>query len=269
MGARKIYFSAKHLLLVTQAVSGGSKDKGETAVLEAAKKEPNLTESAYSTLRADLLACRLRPGEKLSIASLSTDLGVSLGAVREALARLTAEGLVIAETNRGFRAAPVSESELLDLTSARIEMESACLRRAIRNGDVTWESEIVAAHHLMSRIPERASDDTGRINEAWAEAHRDFHSALVAACDSPWRLRLREFLYDQTERYRQLSVPALRTERNLAAEHQALMEATLARDEDLACKLLAEHLNITAGRVRVLAEPAAEASETSMRGRSK
>ncbi len=238
-------------------------------MLEAAKKEPNLTESAYSSLRADLLACRLRPGEKLSIASLSTDLGVSLGAVREALARLTAEGLVIAETNRGFRAAPVSESELLDLTSARIEMESACLRRAIRNGDVTWESEIVAAHHLMSRIPERAADDTGRLNEAWAEAHRDFHSALVSACDSPWRLRLREFLYDQTERYRQLSVPALPTERNLATEHQALMEATLARDEEHACKLLAEHLNITAGRVRVLAEPSAENSKTQMRGRGK
>ena len=225
-------------------------------MLATVRKEQNLTEGAYSTLRADLLACRLPPGQKLSIASLATDLGVSLGAVREALSRLTAEGLVTASTNRGFRAAPVSESELMDLTSTRIEIESACMRRAIQLGGVDWEAQIVSAHHRMSRIPERATDDPRRINDVWAEAHRDFHAALVSACDSPWRIRLREFLYDQTERYRRLSVPALPEKRDLAAEHHALMDAALTRDEDLACRLLSEHLNITAWRVKALAHPA-------------
>lgn len=219
-----------------------------------AGNETNLTSTAYATLRADLLACRLRPNEKLNIAALSAQLGVSLGAVREALSRLTSEGLVTAETNRGFRVAAVSESDLLDLTSTRIELESACLRRAIRAGGVEWETGIVAAHHRLSRTPERITDDPARVSEDWADAHRDFHAALIAACGSPWRMRLRAFLFDQTERYRRLSVLAPRQERDLPAEHRAIMEATLARAEDQAVALLTDHLDATANRVRALVE---------------
>ncbi|MDH7796921.1 MULTISPECIES: FCD domain-containing protein [unclassified Beijerinckia] len=216
--------------------------------------EPNLTNAAYATLRGELLACRLRPNEKLNIAALSAQLGVSLGAVREALSRLTSEGLVTAETNRGFRVAGVSESDLLDLTSTRIELETACLRRAIRAGGVEWETQVVAAHHRLSRTPEREAGDLERVNEEWAVAHKEFHAALIAACESPWRMRLRDFLFDQTERYRRLSVLAPQQERDLPAEHRALMEATLARAEDTAVALLTAHLDATASRVRALVE---------------
>ena len=102
--------------------------------------------------------------------------------------------------------------------------------------------------------PERVSGDEHRISDVWAEAHKEFHSALVSACDSPWRLRLRSLLYDQTERYRRLSVPALPQERDIAAEHKELMEATLTRDDKLATKLITAHLNATTARVRALAE---------------
>jgi DNA-binding GntR family transcriptional regulator len=217
-------------------------------------RDTNLTEAAYVALRSDLLACRLPPGVKLNIAELSGQLSVSLGAVREALSRLTAEGLVIAEMNRGFRSAPVSETELLDLTSTRVEMEAGCLRRAILAGGVEWESRIVAAHHRVTRTPERAPGDEQRISDEWAAAHKEFHEALVSACDSPWRLRLRSLLYDQTERYRRLSAPASARERNLASEHLALMEAVLARNEPVAVALIASHLNVTTLRVQALAQ---------------
>lgn len=216
--------------------------------------ETNLTGAAYTTLRGDLLACRLRPDEKLNIAALAAQLGVSLGAVREALSRLTSEGLVTAEPNRGFRVAGVSEAELLDLTSTRIELETACLRRAIRAGSVEWETGIVAAHHRLSRTPERIAGDEARVSEDWAAAHKDFHVALIAACGSPWRMRLRAFLFDQTERYRRFSVLGPYHERDLPAEHRALMEATLARAEDTAVALLTAHLDATASRVRALVE---------------
>ncbi len=235
--------------------------------------EANLTEGAYATLRGDLLACRLRPGAKLNIGGLAAELEVSLGAVREALSRLTAEGFVTAETNRGYRVAPVSETELLDLTSTRIEVEVACLRRAMRAGGVEWETRIVAAHHRLARTPERVLGDENRITEDWAHAHKQFHAALVEACDSPWRLHLRGFLYDQTERYRRLSAPSLPQERDVAAEHRTLMEATLARDEERASDLLASHLNITALRVQALARMDQDVSESApqrsaMRNRS-
>src|SRR5215475_11483926 len=117
----------------------------------------NLTQGAYEDLRADLLSCRIPPGSRLKIQDLCTRHSVSLGAIREALSRLTSEGLVVAEPQRGFRAAPISAEDLKDLTCVRIQIESLCLRRAIELGDVDWESRLVAAFHRLSRTPERTS----------------------------------------------------------------------------------------------------------------
>ena len=211
----------------------------------------SLTRDAYERLRADLLACRLRPGARLKINELCQSLSVSLSAVREALARLTSEELVVAEPQRGFRVAPISADELRDLTSVRAQIEGLCLERAIAVGDVGWESQLVAAFHRLSRTPEREPDDPERMGEAWSAAHAAYHEALVGACDSPWLLRLRASLYAQSERYRRLSVPLAERARNLNREHQDLMEAALARDAGRTKALMAQHVELT---TRVLLE---------------
>ncbi|MGH6881992.1 GntR family transcriptional regulator [Hypericibacter sp.] len=205
----------------------------------------NLTQGAYEQLRADLLACRILPGSRLKIQELCTRLSVSLGAIREALSRLTSEGLVLAEPQRGFRAAPISQEDLQDLTRVRIEIEGLCLRRAIEVGDVDWEARLVAAFHRLSRMPERAAADPARTSDEWAEAHAGFHMALADGCDSPWLLKLRSQLYDQSERYRRLSVPLTTEKRNIGEEHQGIVDAALARDADKAVALLSAHLSAT------------------------
>ncbi|MFC5863218.1 GntR family transcriptional regulator [Acidicapsa dinghuensis] len=204
-----------------------------------------MTQGAYESLRADLLACRILPGNRLKIQDLCTRFSVSLGAVREALSRLTSEGLVIAEPQRGFRAAPISAADLTDLTMVRVEIETLCLRRAIAFGDVDWEARLVAAAHRLSRTPERDTNDPARSNEDWAEAHSAFHLALVDGCESPWLLHLHALLYAQSERYRRLSVPFAAKGRNVDEEHQAIVTATLARDAENATRLLAAHLEAT------------------------
>jgi DNA-binding GntR family transcriptional regulator len=205
----------------------------------------NLTQGAYEDLRADLLSCRILPGSRLKIQELCTRLSVSLGAIREALSRLTSEGLVVAEPQRGFRAAPISPEDLSDLTRVRIEIEALCLRRAIALGDVDWEARLVAAFHRLSRTPERAPSDPARSNDEWAAAHAAFHMALVEGCGSPWLLRLHSQLYDQSERYRRLSVSLARQTRNIGDEHQAIMEAALGRDADKAVALVTAHMTET------------------------
>ena len=206
----------------------------------------SLTQTAYERLRADVLSCRLRPNEQLKISALCEQLGVSLGAVREALSRLTSEGLVVAEPQRGFRVAPVSMADLKDLTRVRIQIESACLERSIACGDMNWETHLVAAFYRLSRTPERVNDgDAVRLGDTWGAVHNQFHQCLIAACDSPWLLRIRDQLYMQTERYRQISVPLQKVERDTNAEHQALMDAALARDFSKASELLARHLTTT------------------------
>ena len=204
----------------------------------------SLTQAVYERVRADVISCRLRTGEKILIGELCKTHAVSLGAVREALSRLTSEGLVIAEPQRGFRAAPISEADLRQLTEARIHVECLCLRRAVEVGDVAWEARLVAAFHALSRTPEREAD-TGDISEAWAQAHALYHAALVEACDNAWFLRMRAGLYTQAERYRRLSATVDRGDRDLGAEHRAIMDAALARDADGVVQTMRRHLAAT------------------------
>lgn len=217
------------------------------AARSAISKEPsaNLTQGTYEALRADLLACRILPGKRLKIQELCERFSVSLGAIREALSRLTSEGLVVAEPQRGFRAAPISAADLIDLTMARVEIDTICLRRAIATGDVNWEARLVAAAHRLARTPEYAPEDPARSNEDWVEAHAAFHLALIDGCNSSWLIHLHSLLYAQSERYRRLSVPFAARRRNVEKEHRGILNAAIARDAETATGLLSAHLEKT------------------------
>ncbi|AML52164.1 GntR family transcriptional regulator [Falsihalocynthiibacter arcticus] len=210
-----------------------------------AAKTQNLTAQAYEKVRSDILACRLRPGEKIKISDLVSALGFSLGAVREALSRLTSEGLVVAEPNKGYRVASITQSELEDLTKTRILIECRCLENAIENGDLKWETGIVSTQFELSRISLQDPDDPDRVNEDWAAAHNRFHTALVSACNSPWLLRIRETLFAQSERYRSVSVPLDSRKRDVTAEHKAIADAAIGRDKTAASIAMREHLELT------------------------
>ena len=112
---------------------------------KATKANTTLANAAYDRLRANLLSCRLAPGEPVKINELSFMLGTNPIAIREALSKLTSEGLVTSEAQKGFRAAPISAAQLRVLTRVRIEIECLCLKSAIANGDITWESGVVGA----------------------------------------------------------------------------------------------------------------------------
>lgn len=199
-------------------------------------------DQVFESLRADILSCRMAPGSKVRINEVAARLGVSLGAVREALSRMSAEGMTVAQAQKGYSVAPVSEDELLDLTATRVSIEQLCLRKAVERGDVDWETAIVATFHRLHRIPEYDPGDPTLLNEAWSLAHAAFHAALVAGGGSPSLLRIRAMLYAQTERYRRLSIPLRRTERNVVTEHGAMVDAALARDADGLCGLIDDHL---------------------------
>lgn len=213
----------------------------------------SLTEQTYFRIRDDILSCRHRPGTPLRINVLCEELGASLGAVREALSRLAAEGFIHAKAQKGFRVSPVSVKDLKDLTGTRIAIEGMCLRGAIELGGLEWETDIVAAFHRLSRLPEGHTIRETADIQAWNSAHELFHCALVSACQSKWLLRIRAMLFDQADRYRRLSAISLKVDRDAISEHRAIMEATLKRDADLACALMAEHLQHTADIVTELA----------------
>ena len=202
-------------------------------------------DQAYEALLAEILDCRLAPGAKITISDVAMRLGFSPGAVREALSRLAAEKWTVATAQKGYSVTPVSIEVLKDLTRTRIAIEQLCLRSAIAYGDVEWETSIVAAYHRLHRIPMLLAEASSRLSPAWAAAHTTFHTALASGCDSPWLLTLRATLYAQSERYRHLSVVLARENRDVDAEHAGILNACLARDADLACALIDEHLQRT------------------------
>jgi len=204
----------------------------------------SLTSLAFERLREDILGGRLAPSERLRIQALSERYEIGPTAIREALSRLTTDGLVQAEDQRGFTVSPVSHAELLDLTQTRIRVEQMALRMAVANGDVEWESRVLSSAHRLSRAETQPMN--AEALAAWAAAHRQFHEALVAGCGSPWLVRLCRLLYDQSERYRALSVrPAKKQKRDVGQEHRELAQAALARDADALCRLIEAHFRRT------------------------
>lgn len=203
------------------------------------------TARVYQALRADILAGRIAPGSRLGFAVLVDCYDCSVGAIREALQRLSEQELVVAEPKRGFRVVDISPDDLTDLTEARCEIEVLALRYAVDRGDLAWESAVVAAHHRLGRTPMYAPADPGRFNDEWVLAHAAFHQALLDGCTNRRILATASALRDSAELYRQWSAPQHDRKRDIAAEHKAILDAAVSRDADLACKLLTAHIQRT------------------------
>lgn len=196
-------------------------------------------------LRNDIVRGHMPPGERLVISALAESIGAGQTPIREALMRLVSEGLVTLEDQRGFSVAPVSRSDLLDLTAARAEIEALALREAIERGDDNWEAAVLGAYHRLQKA-HKLSDDGHSIDPDWEERHNHFHAMLVGACSNKVILQLRAQLYDRADRYRQLSTRYLKAPRDDLGEHEAIMNAALARNSAEAERLLKLHLHRTA-----------------------
>ncbi len=203
-------------------------------------------EAVFSRLRSDILTGRLQPGSKLPFSELCEHYEVSVGVLREALSRLLEQGLVRSAPQQGYFVTAISRSDLVHLTNARREIETLTLRRAIADGDTTWESEVLAAHHRLAQCPMTATDDPDRISEEWAALHRVFHETLLIGCGNPWLTDIASDLRASAELYRRWSVPQGHEHaRDIAGEHRAIMEATITRDAELASVLLERHISLT------------------------
>ncbi len=213
-------------------------------------------------MRADILSTRLLPGQKLHIARLAKQFSVSLAAVREALSRLVADGLVQASDQRGFRVSPVSLADLADVTQSRIDIEGLALRRSIERGDASWLAGVETSWESLRAVPYRYPDDPTQHYEEWVVRHRIFHRALVNACGSPWLLGFRDVLHEQSERYRRLSIRRQVDDapRDVEAEHAAIVKAVVGRDADAAVIALSKHFTITMEFVEFAAPRIAEVS---------
>lgn len=214
--------------------------------MKIAGKRTTRANETYQSLRTGILSGAIPAGSRMRTNELCERHQVSLGAVREALSQLLAQGLVVSEAHRGYTVSPVSTEDLMDLTRVRIEVENLCLTWAIQAGTLEWESNIIAALHRLSHT--RRLGDRSRPSAEWTDAHDKYHQALLATCGSPRLMLIRNQLYEQSERYRNLEL-SLPVNRNPETEHQRIAEAAIARDIHLATQRMRDHLTLTAANL--------------------
>jgi GntR family transcriptional regulator, carbon starvation induced regulator len=200
----------------------------------------------YALLRRDIVHNQLKAGEKLRVENLAERYRVGATPVREALNRLSAEGLVSQQDQRGFRVSPISKNDLLELTRTRCWVTEIVMREAIAHGGEAWEEGIFLAFRRLSRTPNLLPGDTPALNPAWEQQHHLFHDSLVAACPSRMLLDFYDRMFEAADRYRNLATGRRGVSgRDVQEEHRAIMEATIGRRTEDAIRLLNEHTERT------------------------
>jgi len=201
-----------------------------------------LRETVYEELRADMISCKLTPGTELREADLAARFEVSKSPVRDALMRLEREGLVITLPRQGYRVAPVSLTDMLDMFHLRAALERACVERII-----TYASDEQLLSLNSYREFNRENWDGG-----FVAYNRSFHRHLAELGNNP-RMRDQLFdLIDLMERAVQVSLSnATKGDTQvLVNEHCQIIDAIQDRSIKRAQKFAEQHVLAAGKRVR-------------------
>ncbi len=197
-------------------------------------------DTTHQQIRNDIIFGRLKPLERLRLDALKKRYNASVTTLREILNRLTSEGFVIAEGQKGFTVAPVSDEDLMEIADLRILLECHALEKSFAAGDVDWEGKVIAAHHKLSVMENRMMAGDGEVREQWKRFDWEFHHALIQACGSRALLETHGAIFDKYLRY-QMQTLTFRGE-VAALEHRELRDAALARDVEKAKTVLRKHI---------------------------
>lgn len=202
--------------------------------------EPLVQESTPSIiagkLRRAIAEGELAPGAQLGEAELARELGVSRGPLREAMQRLTQEGLLLSIRNRGLFVITMNDADIQDMYLARTAVEQAA---AARLADISPRE----AHRALSQTVEMmknaaAVGDT----DAMSSADLEFHEVLVELAGSPRLSRMHKTLLTETRMCLNALKSTYRSSDNRAAEHQNIADAIGEGDVGLVEKLLISHM---------------------------
>ncbi|UTW10132.1 GntR family transcriptional regulator [Marinobacterium rhizophilum] len=203
-------------------------------------------QTAYESLRNDIVAGSLGPGQKLKLSELRTRYGVSVNTLRETLMRLVSDGFVAFEDQKGFRVNPVSMSDLEELIELRVQLETLGLRKSMANSQnrMDWKSSLISAHYRLGCMEKLMMEDESAHARDWEKADRDFHMTIVANSGSKQLIRYHASILELFMRYQVLALKKrpFRGEA-VADEHQQLVTLMLDDQLDAATALLTEHIN--------------------------
>jgi DNA-binding GntR family transcriptional regulator len=201
----------------------------------------SIAESCYRRIRTDIIFGRLAPAQRLRLESLKDSYDTSVSTLREILNRLSSEGFVVAEGQRGFEVAPMSDADLKEIAALRLLLETHALEQSFAFGGMDWEAQLVSSHYKLARMEQiMASGDASRAEE-WKRYDWEFHQALISACGSRLLMETHATVFDKYLRYQMV---ALSYRGDVAEkEHKQLLDAALARNATAAKAILIKHID--------------------------
>jgi DNA-binding GntR family transcriptional regulator len=186
-----------------------------------------------AALRAEILSGVIAPGARLRQDELATRFGTSRIPVREALRQLEAEALVIHDTHRGARVAPLTLDETLERMEIRIALECTALKLAVPEmSELDFaDIEAILAQYDLAEDPAQ-----------WTACNWAFHTALYAPCNRPTLLAMIQANFTNADRFLRLRLSQTTGKEWPQKEHREIIAACHQGDAGRAAALLEEHI---------------------------
>jgi len=245
------------------AQRGNERFNDDLAAVLSMPEKRALSDDVASRLRAAILSGAFAPGERLREEALARALGVSRGPVREALAELERQGLVVINRNRGAVVAQLSRDDLEELYTLRLAIEELAIRRATEAAD---PEAIAGMRALIEEMRDAIAH--GVTEQEAAEFDLDFHDQIYEAAN---HRRLKDAWTNMRPQIHVLllnrNVADIDFREMLVTSHEDLLDSIARADPDHAALMLREHLGGSYERVsrsleRQLEQQAASAAAT-------
>ena len=204
---------------------------------DSSKQKMPTSQRIANTIMREISAGQLEPGQRLDEVSLAERFDVSRTPVREALSRLTAQGIVVPGEKRGSFVAEYTREELGQIFEAMHEIETACARIVSQRLNLLNKSLIINAQAGCVSAAEAGDRD------AYLRANEAFHLAIYEATGNSYMAEIAQEFRRRTGPFRAKRFQSKEDLIASAESHQALIDDIFSEDSATASKSMRDHMS--------------------------
>ncbi|HNR46965.1 MAG TPA: GntR family transcriptional regulator [Anaerolineaceae bacterium] len=203
----------------------------------------SLAGQVYEAIKKDIISCALGPGQQIAQQQLAERYGAGITPVREALQKLTREGLVLTIPRFGYLVTTITISDVAEIFELRAILESAAARLAAARASDEQVEQLagLAGYTYVYKDRDSYSD--------FLTHNRAFHIALAKASGNKRLIEAISHLMDELTRMFHLGLDLKDSAAEMRQEHQELVEVLHQRNPEEAEKIVLAQINRSRQRI--------------------